>query len=226
MALLRTEGLGKRFRVGEEEVAAVREVALSIQPGEFVGITGPSGSGKSTLMALLAGLERPSEGEVFFEEQPLSALSDAELSRLRRRRIGFVFQTFNLVPVLTLEENVALPFVLERMAPSEWKGRVRAALEQVGLGHRALHLPERVSVGERQRAAIARALVTGPRLVFADEPTGSLDSQRGEEVLALLRQACEREGRTVVMVTHDPKAAAIADRLIRIRDGRVEAHAP
>jgi len=226
MSLLRAVGLRKTFRVGDEEVAAVGGVELSIGAGEFVGIMGPSGSGKSTLMALLAGLERPSSGEVFFEEQRLSSLSDSELSRLRRRRIGFVFQTFNLVPVLTLEENVALPFVLDRVSPSQWQGRVRAALERVGLGHRSRHLPERVSVGERQRAAIARALVTEPLLVFADEPTGSLDSQRGDEVLTLLRQACAHEGRTVVMVTHDPKAAAVADRLIRLRDGRLEECAP
>ncbi|HLL85184.1 MAG TPA: ABC transporter ATP-binding protein [Longimicrobium sp.] len=222
MSVLRAVGLSRTYRVGGEDVAALAGVDLEIRKGEFVAVTGPSGSGKSTLISLLAGLERPSGGDVFLDGQALSKLSDDEVSRLRRTKVGFVFQSFNLVPVLTLTENVALPFLLENRPRAEWLRRVAQALDDVGLKHRQGHLPELVSVGERQRAAIARALVTEPSLIFADEPTGSLDSHRGDSVLQLLRKACTEHGRTVVMVTHDAKAAASADRTIRLRDGRLE----
>ncbi len=222
MSVLRAVGLSRTYRVGGEDVAALAGVDLEIKKGEFVAVTGPSGSGKSTLISLLAGLERPSGGDVLIDGQSLSKLSDDEVSRLRRTKVGFVFQSFNLVPVLSLSENVALPFLLENRPRAEWLQRVAQALDQVGLKHRQGHLPELVSVGERQRAAIARALVTEPALNFADEPTGSLDSHRGDSVLQLLRKACDEHGRTVVMVTHDAKAAATADRTIRLRDGRLE----
>lgn len=224
-AVLKAIGLQKTYRVGEEDVAALAGVDLEIRRGEFVAVMGPSGSGKSTLISLLAGLERPSGGEVFLDGQPLAAMPDADISRLRRTKVGFVFQTFNLLPVLTLEDNVALPFLLEGRPRKEWAQRVQEALGQVSLSHRGRHLPDRVSVGERQRAAIARALVSEPSLVFADEPTGALDTHRGEDVLKLLRDACTTRGRTVVMVTHDQKAASVADRIIRLRDGRLEAAA-
>lgn len=200
----------------------MRDVALEIRTGEFVAVMGPSGSGKSTLLSLLAGLEAPTSGEVWVEGAPLHSLSDAALSRLRRTRVGFVFQSYNLVPVLTLEENVALPFLLESKAPSAYREKVRAALAAVELIPRARQLPDRVSGGERQRAAIARALVTEPALIFADEPTGALDREKGRGVLNLLRRACSDQGRTVVMVTHDEEAASVADRIIRLRDGRLE----
>jgi putative ABC transport system ATP-binding protein len=222
MSVLKAVGLSRTYRVGGEDVAALADVDLEIRKGEFVAVTGPSGSGKSTLISLLAGLERPSGGDVFIDGHALSKLSDDEVSRLRRTKVGFVFQSFNLVPVLTLTENVALPFLLENRPRAEWLQRVAQALDDVGLKHRQGHLPELVSVGERQRAAIARALVTEPSLIFADEPTGSLDSHRGDSVLQLLRKACTEQGRTVVMVTHDAKAAAAADRTIRLRDGRLE----
>ncbi len=221
MPLLEALGLSKRYRVGGEDVVALAGVDLAIEPGEMVAICGPSGSGKSTLLALLAGLERPSDGEVRLDGRALSSLDDAELARLRRQRIGFVFQTFNLVPVLSLEDNVALPFLLEGVSRREWEPKVVAALEQVGLGHRRRHLPDRVSVGERQRAAIARALVTHPSIVFADEPTGNLDSQRGDTVLKMLREARDKGQRTILMVTHDDRAAGIADRIVRLADGRI-----
>lgn len=222
MPLLAARKLGKTFRVGEEEVRALSGVDLEIAGGEFVAVTGASGSGKSTLLSLLAGLERPSEGEVLLDDKPLSALPDSELSRLRRRQLGFVFQSFNLVPVLTLLENVGLPFMLEGQPRRAWEARARAALEQLGLGHRLAHLPDRVSMGERQRAAIARSLVVRPKIIFADEPTGSLDSRNGAAVLELLRQAHAQAGCTVVMVTHDAQAAATAGRTLRMRDGRLE----
>jgi putative ABC transport system ATP-binding protein len=226
VSILKATGLSKSFRVGDDEVPVLRGVDLEIAEGEFVALTGASGSGKSTLLSLLAGLERPSAGEILLDGVALSAMTDAEVSRFRRRKIGFVFQTFNLVPVLTLVENVGLPFMLEGMPKREWEARAKAALESVGLAHRLEHLPDRVSVGERQRAAIARALVIQPRLIFADEPTGSLDSQTGDSVLALLRDVRARSRCTVVMVTHDPHAAASADRSLRMRDGRVESVAP
>ena len=219
--ILEAEGLTKEFGSGEAGVVVLREVSFRAAEGEFVAITGPSGSGKSTLLALLAGLERPSSGEVWVDGRPLSGLDDAELSRMRRRELGFVFQTFNLVPVLTLEENVALPFLLDGRPRAAWSAEVTAALEAVGLAHRRTHLPDQVSVGERQRAAIARALAQRPRILFADEPTGSLDSQRGASTLQLLRLATGK-GCTVVMVTHDPVGAASADRAVHLRDGAVE----
>ncbi|HZN94241.1 MAG TPA: ABC transporter ATP-binding protein [Myxococcales bacterium] len=222
MPLLAARKLGKTFRVGEEEVRALSDVDLEIAGGEFVAVTGASGSGKSTLLSLLAGLERPSEGEVLLDGKSLSVLPDAQLSRLRRRELGFVFQSFNLVPVLTLLENVGLPFMLEGQPRRAWEAPARAALEQLGLGHRHAHLPDRVSMGERQRAAIARALVVRPKVIFADEPTGSLDSRNGAAVLELLRQARAQSGCTVVLVTHDAQAAATADRAVLMRDGRIE----
>lgn len=187
-----------------------------------MAITGPSGSGKSTLLALLAGLERPSAGEVWLDGQALSGLNDDARARLRRRSVGFVFQTFNLVPVLTLAENVALPQMLDGVPEATWRPRVEAALARVDLVHRADFLPGTTSVGEQQRAAIARVLAAEPRIVFADEPTGSLDSTRGASVLDLLRSAQRERGVTVVLVTHDPVAAAASDRRIRLRDGRLE----
>lgn len=220
--VLRATGLQKTYRVGGEDVAALAGVDLEIRRGEFVAVMGPSGSGKSTLISLLAGLERPSAGEVLLDGQALHSMPDADASRLRRTKVGFVFQSFNLVPVLSLEDNVALPFLLEGRPRKEWAERVQKALEKVSLSHRRRHLPDRVSVGERQRTAIARALVSEPSLVFADEPTGALDTHRGDDVLKLLRDACDTQARTVVMVTHDPKAASVADRIIRLRDGRLE----
>ena len=213
--------LCKSFGDGPETVPVLQDVSLSASEGEFLAITGPSGSGKSTLLGLLAGLERPTSGEVWLGGHRLSVLDDASMARLRRREVGFVFQTFNLVQVLSIEENVALPFLLDGRPRPEWADRVRAALQTVGLQHRAGHFPEQVSVGERQRTAIARVLAARPRILFADEPTGSLDSERGGAMLDLLRGAADL-GCTVVMVTHDPTAAGRADRRLHLRDGRLE----
>ena len=216
MPALRADSLDKRYG----GVHAVAGVSLSVEPGEWVALTGPSGSGKSTLLALLAGLEAPDSGRVWVGEQALDTLGDDGRARLRRREVGFVFQTFNLVPVLTLEENVALPQVLDGVPAATWRPRVAEALARVELTHRARHLPTDASVGEQQRAAIARAIAQQPRVLFADEPTGSLDSARGEQVLGLLGEA-RAAGVAIVLVTHDAAAAARADRQLRVKDGRL-----
>jgi putative ABC transport system ATP-binding protein len=214
--VIRAVGVSRSYGV----VPAVVDVSLDVSPGELVAITGPSGSGKSTLLGLLAGLDTPSAGEIWLAGERVSRMDDTARATLRRRAVGFVFQTFNLVPVLTLEENVALPQVLDGVPERVWRPRVQAALAQVDLTHRAAHLPAAASVGEQQRTAIARVLAADPKVVFADEPTGSLDSARGDDVLRLLRAACER-GAAVVLVTHDTTAASRADRVLRMKDGRL-----
>jgi putative ABC transport system ATP-binding protein len=219
---VRLENVVKSYGRGETAVRAVAGVSLAVAPREFVAIVGPSGSGKSTLLHLMAGLDLPDAGQVFVGGQPLAELSDDAVTVLRRRRIGVVFQFFNLLPMLTAEENVALPLVLDGVRLRAARPRARAMLERVGLGHRARHRPDQLSGGEMQRVAIARALVTGPLVLLADEPTGNLDSHTGEEILALVREMAERHGQAVVMVTHDARAAAHAQRVLAMRDGQVE----
>ncbi|MFI5527865.1 ABC transporter ATP-binding protein [Kitasatospora sp. NPDC051853] len=204
---------------GEGAVTALDGVTLGFTAGSFTAVMGPSGSGKSTLLHCAAGLERPTGGTVLVAGTDLGPLGEHELTLLRRERIGFVFQSFNLVSSLTAEQNVALPLRLAGRRPD--RAAVRAALAEVGLADRAGHRPAELSGGQQQRVAIARALVTGPEVLFADEPTGALDTASSREVLALLRGAVDRHGRTVVMVTHDPVAAAVADRVVFLADGRV-----
>ena len=211
--------LRRRFGQGESAVDALRGVSLSIVEGELTAIMGPSGSGKSTLMHLLAGLDRPSAGEVWIGSTSIGELGDTELTELRRRHIGFVFQFFNLLPMLTAQENVLLPIELAGERPdAAW---VEELIERVGLGERRRHRPAELSGGQQQRVAIARALVSKPTVVFADEPTGNLDSARSAEVLDLLRDSVDAYGQTMVMVTHDPGAAAIADRILFLADGEI-----
>ena len=211
--------VSKLYRPRSGTVAALREVTLSFAAGSFTAVMGPSGSGKSTLLQCAAGLDRPTSGEIRVAGHDLGGLSEARLTALRRERIGFVFQSFNLLPSLTAELNVALPL---RLAGRRPPGRqVRDALAAVGLDGRARHRPAELSGGQQQRVAIARALVTKPEVIFADEPTGALDSAAGREVLILLRQLADRENRTIVMVTHDPAAAAWADRVVFLVDGRL-----
>lgn len=219
---LQAEDLRRVYELGEERVLAVDGVSFSLERGEFVALMGPSGSGKSTLLAMLCGLERPSGGRVLIDGVDLGALSEDERARLRRRKVGFVFQTFNLIPVLSLLENAGLPQLLDGAPASVWRPKAEAALARVGLAHRKDHLPDQASVGEQQRAALARVLAAGPSLLLADEPTGALDSQRGHDVLALLREAARDLGAAVLMVTHDANAAAVADRVLHLRDGRLE----
>jgi putative ABC transport system ATP-binding protein len=215
--------LTKRYGEGDAAVDALRGVSLEIEPGSFTAIMGPSGSGKSTLMHLLAGLDRPSAGTVSIAGTEIGKLDDTDLTRLRRDKIGFVFQAFNLVPVLTAEENVRLPLTL---AGRDDGGRVDRLLEAVALADRRTHRPAELSGGQQQRVAVARALASEPAVIFADEPTGNLDSTTSAEILALLRRAVDEFGQAVVMVTHEPSAAAIADRVIFLDDGHIVADEP
>jgi putative ABC transport system ATP-binding protein len=207
---------------GTGQVAALADVSLRVQAGESVAVTGPSGSGKSTLLSILGCLDRPTRGRYLLDGTPVSGLRDGELSRLRNRRIGFVFQSFHLIPQLTVAENVETPLLYGPVPVGEWRARALACLEKVSLAHRADHRPAELSGGEAQRAAIARALVCEPALLLADEPTGNLDSATGEEIARLLG-ALHREGRTLVVVTHNEALARRAERIVRLRDGRVEA---
>jgi putative ABC transport system ATP-binding protein len=211
----------RRYGDGESAVDALRGVSLDVPAGQFTAVMGPSGSGKSTLMHLLAGLDTPSSGTVTIGGQDITAMSDKQLTKLRRRHIGFVFQQFNLLPTLTAEENILLPVSIA--GRKSHNGDLDALLARVGLEERRDHRPAELSGGQQQRVAIARALITQPTVLFADEPTGNLDSTSGGEILALLREAVELDGQTTVMVTHDAHAAAVADRVVFIADGRVVA---
>jgi putative ABC transport system ATP-binding protein len=219
--LVAIRNASKRYGEGERAVWALRDVSLTIDPGEFVAVTGPSGSGKSTLLNLIAGLDTPTSGEVMIEGARIPDLSNRALATLRRQTITIIFQFFNLLPTLTAEENVAVPLRADGRKTSEVRARAAQALEAVGLALRARHYPEELSGGEMQRVAIARALATDARLILADEPTGNLDTEGGEEILELLQQASERDGRAVLLVTHDLRAAAHGDRFITLRDGRI-----
>ena len=223
--ILRAESLAKTFAAaagGDAAVPAVRGVDLQVDAGGFVAITGASGSGKSTLLHMLGGITRPTAGRVLLEGVDLAALDDDALAAVRRRRIGFVFQRYNLLPELTLVENVALPLVLDGRSRAPAEAAARAALDAVGMDHRATHRPDGLSGGEQQRGAIARALVTDPAVVLADEPTGALDSANSQRVVELLQSLVAGRGQTVILVTHDLGIAAAAARVIRMRDGRIE----
>jgi putative ABC transport system ATP-binding protein len=209
----------RRYGAGERAVTALDRVDGRFEAGTFTAVMGPSGSGKSTLLHCAAGLDRVTEGTVVIDGVPLDGLSERALTRLRRARVGFVFQAFNLIPALTAAQNVALPLRLARRRPAA--GEVEKVLAEVGLAGRAGHRPGELSGGQQQRVAIARALVTRPAVLFADEPTGALDARSGAEVLRLLRDAVDRHRQTIVMVTHDPLAAAHADRVLFLADGRV-----
>jgi putative ABC transport system ATP-binding protein len=216
---VRLRGVTRRYGSGGASVTALDEVSLAFPRGTFTAVMGPSGSGKSTLLQCAAGLDRPTSGSVTVGGTELTGLSETKLTKLRRERIGFVFQAFNLLPSLTAEQNTALTLRLAGRRPG--KAEVREVLERVGLGDRARHRPSQMSGGQQQRVALARALITRPEVLFGDEPTGALDSRSGREVLALLRGMVDRDGRTVVMVTHDPVAASCADRVVFLVDGRV-----
>jgi putative ABC transport system ATP-binding protein len=211
--------VSRRYGEGEAAVDALVDVSTGFERGRFTAIMGPSGSGKSTLMHILAGLDTPTAGTVTLDGEQITGLDDAALTKLRRDKLGFVFQFFNLLPVLTAEENLVLPLSIAGRKPdAEWLERL---IQTVGLEDRRTHRPSELSGGQQQRVAVARALVSKPAVVFADEPTGNLDSKASTEVLKLLRQAVDEFGQTVIMVTHDPAAAAHADRLITLRDGRI-----
>jgi putative ABC transport system ATP-binding protein len=217
--IVSTSELRRVYGEGDTAVHALAGVTVGFPTGQYAAIMGPSGSGKSTLMHLLAGLDRPTSGSVVVDGAELANLDDRALTRLRRDRLGFVFQAFNLVPVLTAEENILLPLTLAGKKPDkEW---LTTLINAVGLGDRLTHRPAELSGGQQQRVAVARALIHRPAVVFADEPTGNLDSKASDEVLALLRHAVDDFGQTVIMVTHDAHAAAVADRIVVLSDGRI-----
>ena len=230
--VVRTVGLTRRYKMGDAFVEALRSVDLTIARGEFVALVGPSGSGKSTVLNLISGLDRPTSGQVWINGTELSTSDERTLTRHRRQHVGFVFQSFNLLPRLTAEENVALPLMFSGVPEKERRARARALLERVGLGPRLTHRPTQLSGGEQQRVAIARALVGQPALLLADEPTGNLDTATGAEIMALLKELNQdqrsarspdrRRGLTLLVVTHDPEVAAFADRIVKLRDGQVE----
>jgi putative ABC transport system ATP-binding protein len=215
-------GASKSYTHGSREVVALDDVDLDVRQGESLAVMGPSGSGKSTLLGILGCLDRPTRGDYVLDSVAVSSLDDRELSRVRNRSIGFVFQSFHLIPQLNVIENVETPLLYGVVPPAEWRERVMSCLERVGLVQRADHRPSELSGGEAQRVAVARALVTEPSILLADEPTGNLDSATGEEIAGLL-DSLHREGRTVVVVTHNERLARRAERLIRLRDGRIEA---
>jgi putative ABC transport system ATP-binding protein len=218
--ILRTTGLRKQYQMGEVTVDALRGVDFVVPQGEFVAIMGPSGAGKSTLLHLMGGLDTPSDGEIVLGGKRLAHLSDDQITIVRRRQVGFIFQFFNLLPTLSAAENVALPLLIDGKRIEDYASRVDELLDLVGLGDRRDHRPDQLSGGEQQRVAIARAFVAEPKIVLADEPTGNLDSNSGATVLDLLRRTCKELDATVVMVTHDPRAASYADRVVFLQDGR------
>ena len=215
--LMKAKGLSKIYGSGENQVVALDKANLTIAPGDFISIIGPSGSGKSTLLHLLSGLDHPTSGSLTYDGQESYTLSDKELSAFRRRQMGFIFQQFNLLPVLTARENILMPLLLDKKQPDE--GYLNQLAELLGLRERLDHLPHELSGGQQQRVAIARALIAQPEVIFADEPTGNLDSKSGGEVMELLKGIRERMGKTLVIITHDNRIAAAADRQLTIMDG-------
>ena len=221
MPIVETEQLTRVYGEGETAVTALEDINLQLAAGEFVAVMGPSGCGKSTLLHLVGGLDRPTSGRVLLNGRDLAELNDTALTELRRRQIGFVFQFFNLIPVLSAVENAALPLILDGLKPALAQARAKAWLERLALPDRLNHRPDQLSGGEQQRVAIARALVAEPVLLLADEPTGNLDTRAGDEIARLLRQVSDEWGQTVLMVTHDPRIAAYADRIVLLEDGQM-----
>mgnify|MGYP001202573347 CR=1 FL=1 len=221
MSIISTQNLTKIFGSGATAVTALDRVNLSVNTGEFVAIMGPSGCGKSTLLHLIGGLDRPSNGKVIIEGTSIADMDDDRLTELRRRKIGFVFQFFNLIPVLNAVENAALPVTLDGVKPAEAQKKGAEWLARFGLSDRLSSRPDQLSGGQQQRVAVARALAAEPSLILADEPTGNLDTRSGDEIASLLRDVAKKYGRTVIMVTHDPRIAAYADRIIFLKDGKV-----
>jgi putative ABC transport system ATP-binding protein len=221
MPIVEAKGLTKVYGSGDTAVIALDRVDLSVEPGEFVAVMGPSGCGKSTLLNLLGGLDTPTSGEIQIDGTDVASMTDNEITKLRRHRFGFVFQFFNLIPVLNAVENAALPLTLDGVAPAQGRAKAEEWLRRVGLGDKLYNRPDQLSGGQQQRVAVARALVTDPALLLADEPTGNLDSRSSAEIADLLKQASGEWGRAILMVTHDPRIAAHAGRIVFMQDGRV-----
>ncbi len=220
-AAVEIQGVDKTYRMGDAEVHALKNVNLKVNRKDFVAIMGPSGSGKSTLLHMIGCLDRPTKGSVVLNGTDISTLSDSELARLRGNKIGFVFQFFNLYPTMTALENVELPMMIVERDKTEREKKAKELLKAVGLEDRTGHLPSQMSGGQRQRVAIARALANDPPLILADEPTGNLDSKTGEEIMALLNRLQENEGKTIIMITHEPDIAECAERLVHLKDGKI-----
>jgi len=220
--MIKLEDVVRTYPMGKTQVRALRGLDLEIQEGEFVAIMGPSGSGKSTLMHLIGGLDLPNEGKILLGDLDISQQNGNRLAELRGKKIGFVFQTFNLIPTLSALENVELPMIFQQVPRKERRERAQKLLEQVGLGERLLHKPTELSGGEQQRVAIARALANDPQILLADEPTGNVDSETGAGIMKLLKSLNEEKGMTLIVVTHDPEVARYAHRIVRIRDGQVQ----
>lgn len=221
MTILEAKDLHKQYQMGKHLINALGGVNFKVEQGEFVAIMGPSGSGKSTLLHLLGGLDTPSQGEITLADQQLSRLSEKAATLARRHNVGFVFQFFNLLPTLTAEENILLPLIIDGKNPRKYYQRLNSILELVGLTDRRQHKPDQLSGGEQQRVAIPRALITQPAILLADEPTGNLDSKTGTAIMELLSRSARELNQTVIVVTHDPKAAAYANRVVFLRDGAV-----
>ena len=224
-ALVRVDGVEKTFRRGSEDIHVLAELSLRVPTGEFLALMGPSGSGKSTLLNLIGGLDRPTKGTVHVAGERIDTLSDTQLAAWRARHIGFVFQLYNLMPVLTAERNVELPLLLTSLSKAERRKHVATALAMVGLSHRAQHYPRTMSGGEQQRVGIARGIVTDPTLLLCDEPTGDLDRKAGDEILNLLQALNREHGKTIIMVTHDPHASARAARTVHLDKGQLTGEA-
>jgi len=218
--MIQVLNVSKTYHHGQQEIYALNDISLKIEKSDFLSIMGPSGSGKSTLLNLIGGLDQPSNGQIFIDGQPIHGISDDQLTLIRRKRVGFIFQFFNLLPILNAVENVSLPLLLDGVPFSRIREKAIHLLESVGLGSRTKHRPEQLSGGEMQRVAIARALITDPAVILADEPTGNLDSHISEEILGLLKNL-NQTGQTIVLVTHDSKAASFGKRIIRLKDGSI-----
>ncbi len=224
MTVVKTESLYKNFKLGLVEVEVLKNINLDIKKGEFVSIMGPSGSGKSTLLYLLGGLDKPTKGQVFVNGKELSVLKDKEESIMRRKEMGFVFQFYNLIPNLTVEENILVPVLLDGKKVKDYKGQLDEILETVGLSDRRKHTPRELSGGQQQRVAIARSLINDPEIILADEPIGNLDSKTGTEIMELLQRINNQKGKTIIQVTHSLEAAGYGTRLVLMRDGQICDH--
>jgi putative ABC transport system ATP-binding protein len=221
MQVLEAKAVRKQYKMGTQSVNALNGVDFVVEAGEFIAIMGPSGSGKSTLLHLIGGLDLPSDGEIILAGNRLSILKDKQITQIRRRNVGFVFQFFNLLPTLTAEENITLPLLIDGKNVRKYQERLQVLLELIGLTERRWHKPDQLSGGEQQRVAMARALITEPAILLADEPTGNLDSKTGTLIMDLLRRSCDELGQSIVVVTHDSRAASYADRVVLLKDGAI-----
>ena len=218
--LIKLEEVHKIYQLDEVEIPAINGISLSVNKGDFVALMGPSGSGKSTAMNLVGCLDTPTKGELYLDKYNISHLSESDLAQIRGKKIGFIFQTFNLIPSLTALENVALPMTFQDVSRTEKLKKAKQVLELVGLGSRINHLPAQLSGGERQRVAIARALINDPEIILADEPTGNLDTKTGNEIMKILKEL-NKEGKTIILVTHNPELTKLANKVINLRDGKI-----